>query len=326
MITGIGSFPFTSIDETIDFIFSTSPEIPFWPQLPKRAPSENMYTPFLAPVPCVVSSPEKDTAFIDTTKTEGIESFYDHFFNDDIDSFAIPEEDIPGFYRFLDRVNEVSGKARFIKGQLTGPFSMGLGLKDEEGKPIIYNPSFYDIIKKALHMEARWMVRMIRSRYPEKEVIIFFDEPYLVSFGSAYVSISKDETIGLINEVITGVDAKRGIHCCGNTDWSILFNTEIDLVNYDAWSFFDTIFYYHDDLIRFLNRGGRVAPGIVPSSEEVLGAKPEDLRKILASFQEKMASLAQVSADDVFVTTSCGLGSLKPDEARRAMELLKTLG
>jgi len=324
LITGIGSFPFTDIDETIDFIFSTSREIPVWPQLPKRSPEENMYTTFLEGVPAVVIDKTKETAYINTEDTHGIEQFYENVYNENLEAFRISGKAAPGFYRFLERLKEIEGSVKFIKGQLTGPFSMGLGLKDEKGKPVIYNYGYFDIIKKALHMKAKWMIAARKASYPGKEVIIFFDEPYLVSFGSAYVSISKDETISLINEVLGGIEAKRGIHCCGNTDWSVLLNADTDIINYDAFNFLETIFYYREDLAKFLEKGGWVSPGIVPSSGEVLKITPGDVLGILTKFNTLVDTLNLANKPkDRLITTSCGLGSLSIEEARRAMELLK---
>jgi methionine synthase II (cobalamin-independent) len=170
------------------------------------------------------------------------------------------------------------------------------------------------------------MVSAIKAAYPGKDVIIFFDEPFLVSFGSAYVSISKDETISFLNDTIEGIDAKVGVHCCGNTDWSVLFNSEIDIVNYDAFNFLETIFYFKDDLVRFLKRGGRVSPGIVPTSEDVTNTSLEDVLSLRKRFSELMAELnIEPAIKDWLITTSCGLGSLKTSEAKKAMELLKGL-
>lgn len=323
MVTGIGSFPFMDVDEAIDLIFATCPEIPFWPQLPARAAYENMYIPFVEGVPCVVVNEEEGTAFVDTQKTEGIEEFYESLLAEDLTAFRISERVAPGFYRFLDRLSEIRNEVKFIKAQLTGPFSMGLGLKDETGKPIMYNYGYFDFIKKALHMKARWMVDTIKARYPEKELILFFDEPYMVSFGSAYVSVSKDEAISLFNEVLGGVPARRGIHCCGNTDWSVLLSADVDIINYDAYNYLDTIFYFEQDLKAFIARGGRIAPGIVPSSEGVTMVTPADLTHLVEKFSALMREKAGADGlKDLIVTTSCGVGSLQPAEARKAMELL----
>ena len=325
MITGIGSFPFTDVDKALSLIFDTCPEIPFWPQLPKRAHYENMYIPFLEGVPCVVVDEKEGTAFMDTESAEGIEEFYENVQNGNLEAFRITEKFAPGFYRFLERLKERNEAVKFIKTQITGPFSMGLGLKDEKGKPVIYNYGYFDIIKNALHMKAQWMIATIKAQFPDKGIIIFFDEPYMVSFGSAYVSISKEEAINLFNDVLKGIPALRGIHCCGNTDWSVLFNTDVDIVNYDAFNYLETIFYFKDDLKRFINRGGRIAPGIVPSAEEVMNATSADMERIMEKFQSAMTEkVGPQGLRDLIVTTSCGVGSLQPEEASHAMELLRT--
>jgi len=341
MITGIGSFPFTEIDRAISLILDTCPEIPFWPQLPKRAPYENMYIPFLEGVPCVVVDEKEGTAFMDTRQTDGIEAFYEDVQNGNLEAFRISEGFAPGFHRFLERLEGRSGSIKFIKTQITGPFSMGLGLKDENGKPVIYNYGYFDIIKKALHMKARWMIATIKARFPDKRIIIFFDEPYMVSFGSAYVSISREEAIEIFNDVLGGIPAQRGIHCCGNTDWSVLFNADVDIVNYDAFNYLETIFYFQEDLRRFIGRGGKIAPGLVPSGSEdirtVVGNRPDltdaqisgaasaDLEGRYQRFSRLMnEKISPRGMEDLIITTSCGLGSVTQEEAGHAMALLKT--
>lgn len=325
MVTGIGSFPFTDVDEALDLIFTTSSQIPFWPQLPKRSPDENMYTTFLEGVPCVVFDDAVHGAYVDTRETDGVEKFYEDFFADNYNALAISRRMAPGFYRFLERIGELGDNVRFIKGQLTGPFSMGLGLKDENGKPIIYNAAFFDIIKKALQMKARWMISAMEKALPGKNIIIFFDEPYMVSFGSAYVSISRAEAIALFNEVLEKVPAKRGVHCCGNTDWSVLFEAEVDIVNYDAFNFMDTVFYYPAELKGFLRRGGWISPGIVPASEAVLSVSIGDVAGMLRNFRARMESIDPSGGRDWIITPSCGLGTLDPEMARCVMDLLHEL-
>ena len=149
----------------------------------------------------------------------------------------------------------------------------------------------------------------------------------MVSFGSAYVSVSKEDAISALNEVTEGLKAKTGIHICGNTDWSVPFNSNINIVNYDAYNYLDTIFYYPDDLARFLGRGGQIAPGIVPSVQEELAVSTFDiLEKRVDQFLTKIqASTGATPQDEFFITTSCGVGSLSVDEARKAMELLHKL-
>ncbi len=310
----------------MDAVLACCPEIPFWPQLPRRSFYEDMYVQYLERTPALVVDPAAATVYVDTRKTEGIERFYEDVYNDRVDAFDISDRAAPGFYALLERLPAMAHGIRYVKGQLTGPFTLGIGLKDENGKPIIYDSAYFDIVKKALHMKAAWMVRAIRRVCPDKEVLLFFDEPALVSFGSAFVSVSAAEVTSLFDEVREGLDARVGVHCCGNTDWPVLLRSGVDVINYDAFNFMETLFYFRQELDAFLARGGSIAPGIVPSSGEAL--RDVDLAGLVRVWRLCEDHLREAGSDaeqPVIATTACGLGSLSETEAYRALELLKRL-
>ncbi len=323
MITAIGSLPFVNVDEAIDHIFSSCREVPFWPQLPKRSFLEDMYVQFLEQVPSVIIDEQRERVYVDTTSTSGVERFYEDVATNNLEAFRVSEAAAPGLYRLVERLPEIKDDVKIIKGQLTGPFTIGLGLKDEKGQPVIYNSAYFDIIKKALHMKAAWMISFIRSRFPDKEVMLFFDEPFMVSFGSAFVSIAKSAVVSLMNDVLAGLGVKRGVHCCGNTDWSVLFSVDTDIINYDACNFLETIFYFKDELAAFLRRGGAISPGMVPSSEAVLSSSVQDMLDLWHKFGEAVDALGLGARwQEWFVTPSCGVGSLSQQAAKRVLELL----
>jgi methionine synthase II (cobalamin-independent) len=323
MITAIGSLPFIHVDEAIDHVFSTCREVPFWPQLPKRSFLEDMYVQFMEQVPSVIVDERNEKVYVDTGTTLGIERFYDDVATRNLDAFRISEVAAPGLYRLLERLPEIKDEVKVIKGQLTGPFTLGLGLKDEKGRPVIYNSAYFDIIKKALHMKAAWMISFIKGRFPGKEVMIFFDEPFMVSFGSAFVSIGKSDVVSLMNEVLSGLGVRRGVHCCGNTDWSVLFSVDADIINYDAFNFSETIFYFKDELAAFVRKGGVISPGIVPSSEAVLSCPVEELVVLWHKFGEAVETLDRGAQwREWLVTPSCGVGSLSQQAAERVLDLL----
>ncbi len=85
----------------------------------------------------------------------------------------------------------------------------------------------------------RWQIQKFQP-FADK-VICFIDEPILSGFGSStYVTVKREDVVGLLNEVITAVhadDALAGIHCCGNTEWSILIDAGVDIVNFDAFEY-----------------------------------------------------------------------------------------
>ena len=92
---------------------------------------------------------------------------------------------------------------------------------------------------------AYWVSQRIQIHDPEKfkayadNIICFIDEPILSAFGSStYVSVSRDEVVAALEETIAAVHADgalAGIHCCGNTEWSILIDAGVDIVNFDAF-------------------------------------------------------------------------------------------
>jgi hypothetical protein len=326
LVTSIGSLPFVDVDAALDAVLAYCPEIPFWPQLPKRSFWESMYVQCLEGTPGLVVDGEAATVYVDTRKTDGIERFYEDVSAGNIDAFPLSERAAPGFYRFLERLPEVSGRIRYAKGQLTGPFTLGIGLKDENGRPIIYDGAYFDVIKKALRMKAAWMVKTMKSRCPGTKILLFFDEPAMVSFGSAFVPVSKEAATSLFDEVIEGLGATVGIHCCGNTDWSVLLATGVDIINYDAFNFMDTLFYFRRELSDFLTRGGRIAPGIVPSSGEALRRVAlADLARLWHTFERRLSEGSSFPRQEGVATTACGLGSLDESDARHALELLKHL-
>ena len=53
----------------------------------------------------------------------------------------------------------------------------------------------------------------------DRQVILFVDEPYMASFGSAYVSLEKEQVIAWLDEVYEALHAAgaiTGTHCCRN--------------------------------------------------------------------------------------------------------------
>ncbi len=327
LATGIGSLPVLDPEEGVSLVLEYLPEIPIWPQLPQRGPEEGMVWQYSEGMPRIRADVKSNKIWIDAAGdvTPDLETFYEHFFAGDADYFALSKEFAPGYYAMLDRLK--SGVPRGIvalKGHITGPITFGMGMKDQQGGYVIYNPDLFDPVLKTLRMKAVWQIEGFRQF--NLPVIIFMDEPAMTSYGSAYFNVTKEQVIEYWNEIIDGIKEKNGIvgiHCCGNMDWSVPFESRIDIVNFDAYGYVEKLGMYPDELKKFLGRGGILAWGIVPTDrggrlevDFLVNRLTEAVDKLVAAGVDR-----QTLSEQSMITPSCGMGSLTREEA---LEILKT--
>jgi len=253
-----------------------------------------------------------------------IEKFYQRFEEGDLEPFQITAE----FARGLRILKDLSSKdhrkkIKYIKGQITGPITFGLSLADQEQKPIFYDPSLRDILVKHLSLKARWLEKKYNDLFPGIPPIIFFDEPSLASFGSAFSGLNREEVILSLNECLDAVKGLKGIHCCGNTDWGVLLATHIDVLSFDAYDYLETLSLYPKDLNAFLKRGGILAWGIVPTSEAIV---KEDAQSLVNRLKKGIENLSQEGIDPTLlqraiITPGCGMASLPVPLSEKVCEL-----
>ena len=333
MATGVGSVPFLDVDTTCQHILKFFPDIPFWPQFVKRTPFEDMTIQASQRFPRIEMDLKKNSLYINTAGTQDNEliSFYEHFMAEDTDYFAVSHEYAAGLYKLLELIEKnPQSYGPFIKGQIVGPITFAGRLIDAKGKSALYNNEIMDTIVKGLAIKALWIVN--KMSLSDKRVIIFIDEPYLSGFGSAFTPIQREEVIRLLQEVIEYLrsrsDVLVGIHCCGNTDWSMIIETGIDIVNFDAFDYMDYFLLYREEILKFLENGGTVAWGVVPTTsftgEETLDGLKMQLEKGLNKFYEWGID-RNIVAERSIITPACGVGTIDPDKAERILELLSGL-
>jgi methionine synthase II (cobalamin-independent) len=295
--TGIGSFPHKDEKKIFRLILENFPHVPFWPQMPKRSFLEGMVVQYSEGFPSLKWNEKEQRVWVDTSQgfDREIEKFYQRLEKEELEPFQITED----FARGLGILNDLSSedhrkKIKYIKGQITGPITFGLALADQEQKPLFYDPTLREILVNHLSLKAKWMEKKFKDLFPETPTIFFFDEPSLSSFGSAFSSLNREEVIRSLNECFDAVKGLKGIHCCGNTDWSVLLSTHLDILSFDAYGFLKTLSLYPKDLKAFLERGGILAWGIVPTNERVL---KEEAKSLVKRFKEGVEALSKKGID-----------------------------
>lgn len=327
LATGLGSLPYSDAASALDLIFKYVPEIPFWPQLPKRDSREGMVVQFSEGFPCLKNS--KDGLVFDgRNKDKELELFYERIIANDIDYFKISPDFALGLESLYHRLEKVPlGEISFIKCQVTGPFTFAAGINDENKQALLYDPVFMQAIVKGLTMKALWQINFFR-RFG-KEIILFFDEPFLGSFGSAYTPINRNVVLDMLAQLASGVKSAGvllGLHCCGNTDWSIFTDVPgIDIISFDAFGFSEKFVLYAQGLKGFLAKGGIISWGLVPT-QLFTGEETVDLliRKLKDSINVLSGKGIErdLLLEKLMITPSCGLGTFTPEKSEKIFRLL----
>lgn len=319
--TGIGSLPHADPKKAVSLVLSSMHEVPYWPQLPALGFGENMYAQYSTRLPGVKIDGHKKRVTVDLEDYDP-EEFYMAVVSDDVEHFAHPRQSFHGLYALLDALK--GKKFMAVKGQVTGPVSAGLQILDRSGKPSIYDDTYGEIIRRNLNMHAKWQVKKLREI--SDRPILFLDEPSLTLIGTPFASVSHRQVVDWIDEVLEGVDAIKGLHCCGNTDWPLVLSTSIDLLSFDAYNYAHTVSLFPHEVTAFLNRGGSIAWGLIPNMEDQIAK--ETVGTLLQRFEKYIDMLYRKGIDiDLLlersmITPQCGLGGLDEATAERVLELL----
>lgn len=329
----IGSFPYKTAEEAVCVIMTAFPELPLWPQLPNADEKEQMYVQYFEGIPGLeydenkkkILAGEQDDTFFEKS-AEALTAAMEG----DLEYFEITPPYARGFYYFLEMSDKIKSLSPlWVKGQITGPVSFALAVTDKEMKPVLYDETFVELLVSGLTAKALWQIEKLKQIH--EDVIIFIDEPYMASLGSSMVALDGEGALAMFTPVVDGIrqaGGLSGIHCCGNTDWSVIFNSGCDIISLDAYEYGDNFLLYSDEIAAFLDRGGFIAWGIVPTSRTVDNEDSTNLtarlERIFTRLEEK-GILRDVLLAQSFISPSCGLGNVEVDRAERIMKICREI-
>jgi len=320
----IGSTPHTDPAEAVQKVLEYFPDIPAWPQLPRRSFLENMLVQFSEGFPGVVVDAGEKKVYVDTSQdlTAELEHLYSAYLEQDREFATVSDAYAAGFRRFLQDVAALSQPPLALKGQIVGPVCWGMMVMDPRGRPILYDDVLADALVKHLAMKAAWQERELRKVCPS--VMLFVDDPYVAAVGSAYLPLGREQAQALLTEVLSAIGGLKGVHCCANADWPLLMETPIDILSLDAYGYAENLALYPEDVHTFLERGGMIAWGIVPTSKAALNETTESLvdrlHQAMNLLVRKGIPFEKVLSASL-ITPSCGTGTLSPDLVERIFAL-----
>ncbi len=320
--TMMGAVPYREMDRASEVILKCLPEAPSLPIMTRGIRW------MLEGIPCLVFDRERRIVYFDlSTEREGeILDFYDRIEADDLDYFATTSKTAPFFYHMMERIQSSRPSGlKWVVFHTSGPLLFGDMLKQADGTPSIHNETLRDILIKGLNAKARWLEKKIRAEIPDVEVVADLPETTLVNFTSSAGTGSRKEIIEAINLSFENINGLAWVHCCANIDWSLLFESQVQVVNFDAYQHAENVALYAKEVQSFLKRGGMLGWGIVPVvSDHLQGENSESLIQRLEQGIERLVRQGideRTLAESSWVLPSCETVLLTPEESDRALKI-----
>ncbi|MHB8110064.1 MAG: uroporphyrinogen decarboxylase/cobalamine-independent methonine synthase family protein [Syntrophorhabdaceae bacterium] len=318
--TAMGILPHEDIDEALKIALML--DIPFWPQLPKISIYEDMYIQALEKFPGSVLNAADGRHYIDTGLFyREVEDFF--AYENDPSHFSMGENYSRVYRKFL--AMDLS-RYKSIHGQVISPISLCLKIVDENGRPIVYNDDIrsvaFSFIQKRVNAQYRELAVKNEHAY------VWIDDPGLEFIFNAMSGYDHVKARDELHEFYEGIEGPRGLHLCGNPDWDFLLSLNIEIISLNAYGFGD-IFVNYDRVNNFIENGGIISWGIVPTYQDEFAKETAEsisarLEKLWAPLAKRGAGYAEIASKSLLAPATCNLlNTDRTDTVERSFTMLR---
>ncbi|MBU1054139.1 MAG: hypothetical protein KKC46_09955 [Proteobacteria bacterium] len=323
LTTAMAVMPHTDVDQALEMALSL--DIPFWPQLPNYSYYEDMYVQAAEHFPGILLDLKNKTLRFSLEKfINEFEETMSHF--DEPEYFDISNTYSKVYHKFLSC--DFSDRPA-IRGQLEGPISFGFNIMDENKRPILFDDTVRPFMME--FMAKRINVQLSRLKKLNKNAFMFIDEPGLQFLFSAMSGYGDIKAKGDLDLFFSMLDRPSGIHLCGNPDWDFLLNLKLDILSLDVYTNAEIFSSYASSIKRFLERGGVIVWGIVPTGFE--NFEKESIPSLINRLEDTWQVLAKKGIDINFMlsksllspATCCLVNPDKEKTVEKAFETIKSV-
>jgi hypothetical protein len=268
LTTAMAVMPHKDVDQALQVALSM--DVPFWPQLPLYSYHEDMYVQASEHFPGILLDLEKRTLRFSMEKfTAELEDTLAHF--EEPEYFDVSETYSVVYSRFL--ALDLSDRPA-IRGQLEGPISFGFNVLDQDDRPILFDDTVRPFMLEFMAKRVNVQLEQLTKRNPN--AFMFVDEPGLQFLFSAMTGYSDLAAKGDMELFFSMIQRPRGVHLCGNPDWDFLLGLDLDILSLDVYSNGEVFASYAESIKKYLERGGFLVWGIVPTNFEPFEAENSD--------------------------------------------------
>jgi hypothetical protein len=323
LTTAMAVMPHTDVDQALKAALSL--DIPFWPQLPNYNYYEDMYVQAAEHFPGMLLDMENKTLRFSMDKfIDEFEETMSHF--EEPEYFDVSPTYSSVYHKFLD----IDLKDRpAIRGQLEGPVSFGFNILDQDDRPILFDdnirPFMFEIMAKRINVQLK------RLKEKNANAFMFIDEPGMQFIFSAMSGYGEQKAKEDLDLFFSTIDAPKGIHLCGNPDWDFLLGLDMDVLSFDVYTNAQIFSACDRSIKSFLDKGGILVWGIVPTGIETFEKENLDLlafqlKTIWKTLTKKGIPMEQILNQSLISPATCCLVNQdKERTVEKAFQLTQNL-
>jgi hypothetical protein len=211
---------------------------------------------------------------------------------------------------------------------MISPISLGLKIVDQDQKSIIYHDEVREVLFDFIQKKVNRQCQELREKNPN--AFVWMDDPGLGLIFTAFSGYNEFQAKSDLDRFLEGVEGLKGVHLCAKPDWDFLLKSKLEILSFDSFNCGAVIINY-PSLIEFLDRGGMISWGIVPTYTEILEQETIDsLEERLETFWEDLSRKGvdqeRLLRQSLLAPATCNL--MNPDKEKtveKAFEILKNL-
>jgi hypothetical protein len=327
LTTGIGSLPHASMDAALEYAFRSS--LPFLPQMPVRNAREYMIVQALEGMPGLQVREKGESSLDRREWAEGqaeLADALDKAFRaaktlaNAFESFE-PGDAWSCWQPFLWEVGE--RKIKLAKIQISGPMTCQWALRLSDGSPADSDQQVSTQIFRLVLARALAMVRKLRAQGVMP--LLFLDEPGFYCFSKT----SPRHLLGLqelkiVIQTLKKEEALVGLHCCSNTDWSVILGLDLDVLSIDGRLSLGALLTQKEAIQRFVREGGRLSLGVIPTGLDPEAIEGFSASETIAYLTSTLRTAGFAEAEQIrnilsrsLYTPACGLALHRVEDAEK---------
>jgi len=313
--TGIGSTHHRDPEAAASVVLEAYPDLPFWPQLPRRAPTEAMAPQAGLALPGARWDGRK-------LSSSGLDSEIS------LRAPLPPEDRAAGLYALLARLEALppNQRPRHAKGQLIGPFTLGALIQSSaDANPL--EPRRLAILARFLGEQGASQARAFNQL--GIRAIIVFDEPLLANLGDDSLPLTSDDASTVLRAAFAPVardSGLPGLHSCAPIDWSCVLNARPAIIHFDATpTAIDHLLSHRETIRSHLACGGALGWGVWPTDDASPPYNATTARAALVDAADAIAQSPGQIADILRCSTLTGVCGTAGFSATREKRLAADL-